>query len=283
MLITQVSALGLLLVGISFSILILTIWMLATKCNINGPLKYLVILSLVSNLNGLIEAVVTIYTFMASLNLNDLYPLFVSNIIQWFLMAACINIISVKKIGAVYSKTFTPNKINAALIFVIMFSFIEFIIYLHVMIVTNWNAITMTKAYEYAYGVKPWMMTHFVVTSAISTLSFLVLYNAAEIKSFKAMFEIQYVNKFQISVFDIFISLFLMAISITIKAIQLATGWLPLDVYVDTLLLNWLLYVHLYQLSDKNSTTSSQKPTTATSDSKGKPNGIVYSSAGETA
>jgi len=63
----------------------------------------------------------------------------------------------------------------------------------------------------------------------------------------------------------------------SIKAIQLATGWLPLDVYVDILLLNWLLYAHLYQLSDKNSVISYQKPMTATSDPKDMSNEIVYS------
>ena len=46
------------------------------------------------------------------------------------------------------------------------------------------------------------------------------------------MFLVQYVNKFQIRIVDLIVSMIFMIVSIIFKGIQFATGFFPIDVFV---------------------------------------------------
>jgi len=62
-----------------------------------------------------------------------------------------------------------------------------------------------------------------------------------------------------------------MIISIIFKGIQFATGFLPIDIFVDSFLLVWLLYIHLTQLSSQNRSGESAHGEKSNSNFRDKP------------
>jgi len=167
-------------------------------------------------------------------------------------MATSVNVISIKKIGAVYNQIFTPKVLYFIMPLIILFSSVEFITYMAILSKNNFNLKSVVISQDYLFFLKPWLLVHFVITFALNTASLSSLYFRAENKSFKNIFLVQYVNKFQIRVVDLIVSMIFMIVSIIFKGIQFATGFFPIDVFVDTFLLVWLLYIHLSQLSFTN-------------------------------
>jgi len=256
MLFVQVISIGMLVIGMTIPVYILAIWTLFKKCNISGPLKIFLIFGLLVCVNAFVEIVIAIYRFMASSNMNDFTSMMISHSLLWFIMAAIDNVISIKKIGAVYSQSITGKLLNTAMIVVILFSSVEFLVYMTVLSNYGFNIQKMVISQEYLLFLKPWMLVHFVITFALNIAALSLLYTRAECKSLKGLFLVQYVNKFQIRIVDLLISLLFVSISIIFKSIQFATGFLPIDVFVDTFLLVWLLYIHLTQLSFQNGTSN---------------------------
>jgi len=238
-----------LIIGMTIPVYISTVWSLFSQCNITGPLKILIIFSLLVTLNAFIVFMNGTYNFMASLNLNDYTPTVISNALFWFSLAAIDNIISIKKIGAVYSHILSDKLLYVAMSVITLFSSVEFVVYLVVLSDNSFLTKKMVASSEYLLFLKPWMLVHFFITFALNTASLSILYFGAEIKSLKQMFQVQYVNTFQIRIVDLLISVIFMSISIVCKGIQFSTGFLPIDIFVDSFLLVWLLHIHLSQLS----------------------------------
>ena len=240
MLLTQVYAIGQLIHGMIFSILILTVFKFFTQCKVTGPLKFLFILSFLATFNGAITSAVAIYRYLESLDLNAVIPTSESNFTYLYFLSSSVNVISFKKISVLYCNIFNPKIVVA--IFVLFCGAIE--VMLNLIVIGKYNFVV-----EYSYSIRPRMLVHFMITFFLNIISFLALYRAAESKSLRSLFFVQNVNRFQIRLIDIFVSILLMTISITFKSIQIATGFLFIDVYLDTFLLVWLLYVHLSQVS----------------------------------
>jgi len=185
--------------------------------------------------------------------------------------------ISVKKIGAVYNHILNEKALYVAMLVAILFSSVEFLVYMSLLCNNNFSIKTMVVSHNYLLFLKPWMLVHFLITFALNTAALSLLYFKAESKSFREMFSVQYVNKFQIRIVDLILSLVFMIVSIIFKGIQFATGFLPIDIFVDTFLLVWLLYFHLSQLSSANCTPSKSSAQTEKSSFKDKPMGALSS------
>jgi len=233
-------------------VFIASAWTLFKYCNITGPLKIYIIFSLLVTLNAFIVFIIGTYNFMASGNLNDFVPTVVSNSLLWFFLAVCDNVISIKKIGAVFSHTLQINILYIGMLIAFLFSSVEFLVYMSLLSNNSFSIKTLVVSHDYLLFLKPWLLVHFVITFALNTTALSFLYFRAENKSFKNMFLVQYVNKFQIRVVDLIVSVIFMVVSIIFKGIQFGTGFLPIDIFVDSFLLVWLLYIHLTQLSSQN-------------------------------
>jgi len=70
---------------------------------------------------------------MVSLTLYDFLPTVTSNGLLWFSLAASVNVISVKKISAVYSWALNEKVLYVAMLVAILFSCVEFLVYIVVL------------------------------------------------------------------------------------------------------------------------------------------------------
>jgi len=253
---TQVYSFGMLIIGMTIPVYIFTVSTFFKLGSINKALKILIFISLLVALAAFIVFITGTLQFMADLDLNHFLPTVLCNIIVYFTMAASDNIISILKIKAVYNHAIGIKLLYLLVIVGVLFSSVEFFLYIVLLTDNRFMIKSLVVSQKYLLVIKPWMLVHFVITAALNTTALTILYIHAQNKSFKHFFSIQYIDKFQVRVIDLVISVLFMILSITFKGIQFSTGFLPIDVFFDTFLLVWLLHVHLSQLAcTKNTNT----------------------------